>query len=178
MLLTDNPGGTMASQEALLMGPPPAGVTPPVNSDSSFLINNNNDGTQSCLGPPDFDFPQEAPDWVSIPGVQATIRATITDNPVLCPNTTILIYSVLFPPALPNYPQSTYLWTWYSPLTPDGTLSRPVTFMQSQSGVGVGTSLALADYFGFEVLSEPIDPVNFAVPSVCTMPEAQTEITK
>jgi len=163
----------MASQQALLTGPAPAGMPSPAGSDTSFLITTNTDCTQSCLGPPSWHFPQEAPDWVSIPGVQATIRATITNNPVLCPNTTILIYSVLFPPSAPNYPESTYLWTWYSPLTADGKLSRPVTFMQSQSGVGVGTSLALADYFAFELLSEPIDPANFTVPAVCTLPTSQ-----
>jgi hypothetical protein len=168
-LLEDAP---MASQEALLTGHAPKGTRPPAGSHTSFLITTNTDGTQTCAGPkskPPFDFPQEAPDWVSIPGVQATIRATITDNPVLCPNTTILIYSVLFPPATPNYPDSTYLWTWYAPLTKDGKLSRPVTFMQSQSGVGVGTSLALADYFAFEVLAKPIDPANFTVPAVCNL---------
>jgi hypothetical protein len=177
MLNTYNPGlppqAPMASQQALLTGRAPAGMQPPAGSDTSFLITNNTDCTQSCAGPPSFNFPQEAPDWVSIPGVQATIRATITNNPVLCPNTTILIYSVLFPPSTPNYPESTYLWTWYAPLTMDGTLSRPVTFMQSQSGVGVGTSLALADYFAFELFPEPIDPANFAVPSVCTLPTSR-----
>lgn len=168
------PKKPMKSQVALLTGPAPAGMHPvPAGSDTSFLITNNVDGTQACMGPPDFGFPQEAPDWVSIPGVEATIRATITNNPVLCPNTTILIYSVLFPPSPPNYPDSTYLWTWYAPLSPDGTLSRPVTFMQSQSGVGVGTSLALADYFAFKVLDQPIDPANFAVPAICNLPVAQ-----
>lgn len=36
--------------------------------------------------------------------------------------------------------------------------------MQSQSGVGLGTSLALADYFDYEEFNTPIDPCNFAVP--------------
>ncbi|MGH8479460.1 MAG: hypothetical protein ACREXK_07785 [Gammaproteobacteria bacterium] len=166
LMLYEYNSGNMASQEALLMGPPPPNVPPPPNSETGFLINNYNDGTpQSCI---QFPFPQEPPDWVSIPAVEATVQATIMNNPVLCPDTIVTIYSVLFPPAPPNYPDSTYLWTWYSPLTPDGTQSRPVTFMQSQSGVGVGTSLALADYFDYELFSEPIDPSNFAVPSACT----------
>ncbi len=167
---TDSTGNIIVSQEALLTGPSP--VAPgPQYSDTSYLITNYLEGSTtpcSCAGPAQqFDFPQEAPNWISNPGVEGTIQATITNNPVLCPNTTILIYSALFPPAEPNYPQSTYLWTWYAPLSPDGTLSRPVTFMQSQSALGVGTSLALADYFDFEVLQQPIDPANFAVPACC-----------
>jgi hypothetical protein len=168
MLNTYHPGKE-ASQEALLFGPAPAGVQPPPHSDKGFLITNYNDGTRKCNNK--FPFPQEPPTWISIPGVHGAIRATIANHPVLCPNTTITLYSVLFPPALPHYPDSTYLWTWYAP-TPgtDGTSSRPVTFMQSQSGVGLGTSLALADYFDYQPLSTPIDPANFAVPPACSGP--------
>ena len=161
--------GALQAQEALLMGPPPKGVTPPPNSDTSFIINFNDDGSETCVGPPQFDFPQEPPDWVSIPAVDATIQACITDNPVLCPNNVVTVFSVLFPPAEPNYPEATYLWTWYAPFLPgDGSHSRPVTFMQSQSGVNVGTSLALADYFYYEEYAEPIDPSKFDVPSSCS----------
>ncbi len=39
--------------------------------------------------------------------------------------------------------------------------------MQSQSGVGVGTSLALADYFYYEEFQQPIDPSNFNIPAPC-----------
>ena len=178
MFDTTNPEDPKVSQEALLMGRVPQGMPSPPNSDTSFLINNYPESPQSCIGPAQqFDFPQEAPDWISVPGVQATITATITNNAVLCPGNTILIYSVLFPPAEPNYPDSTYLWTWYSPLSPDGTLSRPVTFMQSQSGINLGTSLALADYFTFEIFSQPIDPDNFTVPSACALAEAQPQPT-
>jgi hypothetical protein len=46
--------------------------------------------------------------------------------------------------------------------------------MQSQSGVGVGTSLALADYFYYKNFSDPIDPANFAIPAACS---AQTRKT-
>jgi hypothetical protein len=165
MLSTYNPGST-ESQRALLFGPAPAGVRPPPHSDKGFLITYNSDGSQSCNS--NFPFPQEPPTWISIPGVQGTIRATIKNNPVLCPNTIITVYSVLFPPAPPNYPDSTYLWTWYAPISADGTNSRPVTFMQSQSGVGVGTSLALADYFYYDAPTKPIDPANFAVPPACS----------
>ena len=169
MLNTYNPDSTDTSVVALLTGAAPAGVTPPPNSDAGFLISYNGTTVTSCQTGSKFPFPQEPPNWVSIPAVQGTIQATVVNNPVLCPNETVTILSVLFPPSPtnPNYPDSTYLWTWYSPLTADGTSSRPVTFMQSQSGVGVGTSLALADYFYYEEFTEPIDPANFDIPSPC-----------
>jgi hypothetical protein len=171
--------GDMQSQEALLFGKAPQGVLPPPGSDVAFLITYYHSPLMTCIGGSKFPFPQEAPDWVSIPEVQGTIQATITDNPVLCPGQTVTIYSVLFPAAPPNYKQATYLWTWYAP-APDGngTQSRPVTFMQSQSGVGVGTSLALADYYYYEEFAAPIDPSNFTVPSACAGPSAgQTQKT-
>jgi hypothetical protein len=150
-----------------LTGPPPEGFTPTTPfSDSSFLINYLGSEITGGAFNGDFDFPQEGPNWVSTPGVDGTIQATVTDNPVLCPNNTVMILSVLFPPSKSgnNYPDSTYLWTWYSPLDGgDGSHSRPVTFMQSQSGVGVGTSLALADYFYYKEFEEPIDPSNFVI---------------
>jgi hypothetical protein len=175
MLFDYNPDNSqdIAAQVALLTGPPPPGTPRPPDSDEGFLINyyrNDRKGPYrgcTCIGGSAFPFPQEPPNWVSIPAVEATIQATITDNPVLCPGETITVFSVLFPPAPPNYPEATYLWTWYSPLDPTGTRSRPVTFMQSQSGVNLGTSLALADYYYYEEFAEPIDPANFAVPSCC-----------
>ena len=167
MLYTYNPDNPFTSQVALLTGPPPAGVTPPPFSESGFLINYEGDEVTNCVTGNNFPFPQEPPDWISIPGEDGTIQATVISNPVLCPNTTVTILSVLFPPSAPSYPDSTYLWTWYSPLSSDGTSSRPVTFMQSQSGVGVGTSLALADYFYFEEFDQWLDPANFAIPPLC-----------
>ena len=162
-----NPGNSFTAQVALLTGAPPQGVSPPPNSESGFLINYQGDQAISCVSGKNFPFPEEPPNWVSIPAVEGTIRATVASNPVLCPENTVTILSVLFPPSAPNYPDSTYLWTWYSPLTADGTSSRPVTFMQSQSGVGVGTSLALADYFYYDEFQQPIDPSNFNIPSPC-----------
>ena len=169
MLYTDNPSNPFTSQVALLTGAAPAGVTPPPNSDSGFLINFDGQKVTKCISGSQFPFPQEPPTWVAIPGVQGTIQATVDNNSVLCPDNTVTILSVLFPPSPTgtSYPDSTYLWTWYSPLNADGTSSRPVTFMQSQSGVGVGTSLALADYFYYEEFQEPIDPSNFNIPSPC-----------
>jgi hypothetical protein len=113
-------------------------------------------------------FPQESPTWVSTPGVGATIQACLANNPTLCPDNNVMVVSVLFPPALPNYPEATYLWTWYSPFPgSDGSHSRPVTFMQSQSKVGVGTSLALADYFYYEEFTEDISAEYFQIPPSC-----------
>jgi len=178
MLYTYNPiqpppQPPLAAQVALLTGPAPQG-SDPTDSGTGFLIGYNTDGTTSCIGGSKFPFPQEPPDWVSIPGVGGQIQATITDNPVLCPGNVVTVFSVLFPPSPPNYPDSTYLWTWYAPQSGDGTASRPVTFMQSQSGVGVGTSLALADYFYYQNFAEWFDLSNFTVPSFCS---AQTRNT-
>jgi hypothetical protein len=165
------------AEEALLFGPAPQGTTPPPGADVAYLITYYRSFiTPTCIGGSNFPFPQEPPDWVSIPGVQGSIQATITNNPVLCPNGTVTIYSVLFPPALPNYPNATYLWTWYAPMNDSGTQSRPITFMQSQSGVGVGTSLALADYYYYEEFSTPIDPANFRVlPACANQPQNKTQ---
>jgi hypothetical protein len=75
----------MTCQEALLTGPAPATVIPPPpNSDTSFLINFYNDKQPTCAGPSSgFNFPQEAPDWISIPAVKAKIQATIAGRSTL-----------------------------------------------------------------------------------------------
>ncbi len=164
-----NPGD-MVAQEALLTGPAPAGSVQPPNSATGFLININASEPSTCVSGNQFPFPQEPPNWVSVPAVEGQIQATITGNAIIAPNTTVTIFSVLFPPALPNYPEATYLWTWYAPQNTTGTQSRPVTFMQSQSGVGVGTSLALADYFYYQEFQQPIDPANFDIPACCLSP--------
>jgi hypothetical protein len=39
--------------------------------------------------------------------------------------------------------------------------------MQSQSGVNLGTSLALADYFYYQAFQQPVAPSNFDIPSAC-----------
>ena len=164
MKFTYNPVNPYTSQEALLTGTAPSGITPPANSGAGFLIDYLGNKITKAIGFGKFQFPQQRPNWVQTPAVQARIQATIVGNPVLCPNVRVTVVGVLFPPSSPNYPDSTYLWTWYSPLSGDGRRSRPVTFMQSQSGVGVGTSLALADYFDYEEFATPIPPCNFAVP--------------
>ncbi|KQB43360.1 hypothetical protein [Flavobacterium aquidurense] len=172
------PNDPFTSQVALLTGPSPLGMTPPPNSRAGFIINYSGDEITKCLGFANFPFPQEAPNWVQIPAVGGSVQATILNNPVLCPNNPVTVLGVLFPPSGNNYPDSTYLWTWYSPLNASGSSSRPVTFMQSQSGVGLGTSLALADYFDYEEFTTPIPPCNFAVPpadfEVAAKPAANT----
>ncbi len=161
-----NPGD-LDKQVALLFGKAPNGTVPPPGSDIGYLISAYSNRT-TCIGGSQFPFPQEPPNWVSIPAVQGTIQATITNNPVLCPDKTVTVYSVLFPPQPPNYPEATYLWAWYAPFPgSDGTRSRPITFMQSQSGVNVGTSLALADYYAYVEPRIPIDPSYFNVPAAC-----------
>ncbi|MEA2490105.1 MAG: hypothetical protein QOH21_1897, partial [Acidobacteriota bacterium] len=164
----------IAAEQALLTGPPPASIPAPPNSDTSFIITSYRSHLMpTCVGPPHFDFPQESPEWISIPGVQATIQATITNHPVLCPDEVVTVYSVLFPPSGLNYPDSTYLWVWYAPQEQTGRNSRPVTFMQSQSGVNLGTSLALADYFYYQPFTTAIDPANFAIPAACLTAQPQ-----
>ncbi len=170
MFFNYNPTNPYQMQSALLTGPAPQTVAPPPNSDSGFLINYTNGEVSACVGGSNFPFPQEPPNWVQIQGEDGTIQATVSNNPVLCPENTVNILSVLFPPSGNNYPDSTYLWTWYSPLNEDGSSSRPVTFMQSQSGVGLGTSLALADYFYYEEFEEWLSPFYFEIPSMCLIP--------
>lgn len=167
-----NPG-SLTTQIAILTGPAPVAIQPaPAQSATSYDIQYTNAGGATCAGPSrGFDFPQEPPDWMSLPAINGVIHATINNNPVVSPGATVLIYSALFPPSGNNYPDSTYLWTWYSPLDASGIRARPVTFMQSQSGVNLGTSLALADYFFYEEFETPIDPGNFAIPAICEVPE-------
>ena len=166
MKYTYNPTNPFTAQQALLTGPTPTGMTPPPNSGAGFLINYVGDRITNAIGFGNFPFPQQPPNWVQIPAVQGKIHATIVRNPALCPGNTATVVGVFFPPSGNNYPDSTYLWTWYSPFDRTGRRSRPITFMQSQSGVGLGTSLALADYFDYEEFTTPIPACNFAVPPV------------
>ena len=167
-----NPG-SLTAQIAILTGPAPATIQPaPAYSENSHDIQYTSTAPPTCAGQSaGFFFPQEPPNWMSLPNVQGTIQATISNNPVVSPGATVLIYSALFPNSGTNYPDSTYLWTWYSPLDDSGLRARPVTFMQSQSGVNVGTSLALADYFFYEEFQTPIDPGNFDIPAICEVPQ-------
>ena len=88
--------------------------------------------------------PTSAPaDWVS---------------PFTGTNRTVAILGVLFPPHLPQYPESTYLWTWYdyTEYSERQGPARPITFMQSASKINEGTSLALADYFQYVQLDKDV----------------------
>ena len=152
--------------ESLLTGQGPAGAPPQPHQGVGFLYTRYDDGSETCETGAKFSFGQEPPNWLTLPHIVSACEATIVDNPALCPNTTITIYSVVFPPA-DKYPQGTYLWAWYSPLSKDGVSSRPVLFMQAQSALSQGTSLALDDYFYYDMPWTPIDPANFEIPPVC-----------
>ncbi|XP_066919582.1 uncharacterized protein [Clytia hemisphaerica] len=79
-------------------------------------------------------------------------------SPITGTNRTVAIIRELFPPSLPLYPDSTNLWTWYdyTDFAPKTGPARPIVFMQSASSIGVGTSLALADYFDFVQLDNKV----------------------
>lgn len=175
----DQPAGqkAIANQTALLTGVSPAGMSnPPDHAGAGFLYTQYDDQSEGCMKGGQFAFGQEAPDWVSIPGAHGTIRGTIVDNPDLCPGQTITIYSVNFPPAGCNYPEATYLWTWYAPQAgSNGTASRPVTFMQSQSQLSTGTSLALADYYYYADFAEPIDPASLTIAPYCLSGQCEVQ---
>lgn len=175
----DQPSGQkpIANQTALLTGASPPGMpNPPTHAGEGFLYTQYDDASESCIKGGQFPFGQEPPNWVSIPAAQGTVRGTIVDNPDLCPGYTITVYSVQFPPADPNYPEATYLWTWYAPENDgDGKDSRPVTFMQSQSQLSQGTSLALADYYFYDTFADPIDPRNLEIPPYCLSSNCQVQ---
>lgn len=159
-------GKAIDAVESLLTGIAPAGKTA-AHSGTGYLYTRYRDGTEGCVTGAKFQFGAEAPKWVSIKGVHGTLAATIDAHPRLCPDVVVTIYSVLFPPN-DKYPDGVYLWTWYAPDPgSDGSASRPVLFMQADSGVNEGTSLALADYFFYRNLEAPIDPANFVVPGAC-----------
>jgi hypothetical protein len=163
-----NPASPVAVQQALMFGAAPPGIPPPPHSGASFLYTLNKDQSEQCqpmaLG-------AEPPDWAYVPAVDGVIHACVTDNPTLCPEQTVTIISVTFPPS-DEYPQGRYLWTWYSPFPgSDGTHARPVTFMESASTIAEGgTSLALADYFDYKEFTQPIDPATFVIPGACLTP--------
>jgi hypothetical protein len=156
--------------ESLLTGVPPQSAPADPYAGAGFLYTHYKDGSERCETGDAFPFGAEPPTWLSVPG-HGICEATIIDNANLCPQQTVTIWSVVFPRA-DKYPQGTYLWTWYSPLTADGALARPVLFMQAQSGVNSGTSLALDDYYWFDTPTAPIDPANFIIPPYCLTPYA------
>lgn len=112
---------------------------------------------------------QQPPNWAELGRgkIQAVIRKPVGApeswiSPFTGSSHSVGLIGALFPPAKPQYPDSTYLWTWYDyslyehkPSQPF-TKTRPITFMQSAPGAAVGTNLALADYFDFYEISSDI----------------------
>lgn len=88
------------------------------------------------------------PDWAT--AGDGEIVATITNNPVLSPDTVTRIFHN---PVNPPY----QFWIWYS------TNDTPVVFMQTAPTVDEGTSLALADYKELQPTGL-IDPHTFDIP--------------
>lgn len=161
------------SQVALLYGVAPSGTTPPPLAGKGFLYNQI---VVLVRGAPDpivykcesMPLGAEPPNWASIPGVDGQIHATISNNAALSPGQYTAVISVTFPPSK-EYPQGRYLWTWYSAASSsEGTVTRPVTFMESASTIAEGgTSLALADYFDYAVSPIPFPPSFFTCPALC-----------
>src|SRR5205085_4484473 len=97
---TAQPSGSKPVSTVLSLLTGHSAITPPVpHSATGFLCTVYEDGTSDCKTGAAFPFGQEPPAWVSIPGVQGTLRATIADNPALCPGEVVTVYSVLFPPS-------------------------------------------------------------------------------
>ena len=88
------------------------------------------------------------PDWAKVGG--GKIIATITDNPVLSPNTVTRIFNAPINPPL-------QFWIWYS------DNDTPVVFMHTAPKYEQGTNLALADY-KIAQTTPLIDPRTFDVP--------------
>ncbi|WP_223488936.1 hypothetical protein [Pseudomonas sp. A-RE-19] len=174
-----NPTAGYETSVALLFGAPPNGMPAPPNAGDGYIFNQSEILNQGVPTPLVFScqnigMGQEPPDWASIPAVQGTIHASVTDNAALSPGNQVNIISVLFPPS-DEYEQGRYLWTWYSPFPgSDGSNSRPVTFMESASSIAEGgTSLALADYFDYTVSPNWYPPYLFDVPQKCLVPQKE-----
>jgi len=171
-----NPSAGFETQIAMLYGAAPGGMSsPPALSGQGFIFNEiifitRGYPTPVVLSCQNIGLGEEPPNWAAIPAVEGTIQATVVNNPALCPNQTVTIISVLFPPST-QYPQGRYLWTWYSPFPgSDGSHSRPVTFMESASNIAEGgTSLALADYYDYLEMpaGDWFPPEFFDLPVLC-----------
>jgi hypothetical protein len=159
-------------EQVYMYGPSGPNVPAPPNSNTSYAVDNFTDKPQQCgqIKVQGISLGQEPPNWATSSVGGGVIQACINDNAELCPGNNIMVLSVIFPPSL-QYPQGRYLWVWYSPF-PDGSNglhSRPVTFMESASQIGVGTSLALADYSDYQEFAIPIDPTIFNLPASCSV---------
>ncbi len=182
-----NPSAGFGTQVAMLYGASPAEMqNPPALADQGYIFNETIFLTRGYPTPvvwncDNIGLGEEPPNWASIPAVEGKIHATVVNNSALCPNETVNIISVLFPPT-DEYPQGRYLWTWYSPFAgSDGSHSRPVTFMESASNIAEGgTSLALADYYDYleMPLNDWFPPEYFELPSICPVPSPKKQMKK
>jgi hypothetical protein len=162
-----NPKSPLVNEQACLYGKAPSTITPPGASGRGFIYDVEQTPPNTCCQLFDDGVPlgQEPPDWASVGG--GVIFASIDNNPALCPDHSVIVVGIVFPPST-QYPQGRYLWTWYSPdPATNGLSATPLTFMESASAIGVGTSLALADYFEYLPFSEPIPATYLALPSSC-----------
>ena len=162
--------------EALLFGSAPKDFSgpPPPNNGLGFSYTIYDDIPPECekIEVDGIPIGQQPPEWAYLG--KGIIHACVTNNPALCPDQTVTISSVIFPPS-DEYPQGRFLWTWYSVFPgSNGTHSRPVTFMESASAIGVGTSLALADYFDYQELTEQIPSSCLQLPAICQQPALKT----
>ncbi|XP_066929808.1 uncharacterized protein [Clytia hemisphaerica] len=108
---------------------------------------------------------QQPPWWPQLgqANIQAIIRRpeNASDewrSPLTGSDRTVAIIRVTFPSHLPNFPNSTSLWTWYdyTDFIQAKAAARPIVFMQSAPKFELGTSLALADFFDFHVLPDTV----------------------
>lgn len=162
-----NPKSPLIDEQACLYGKAPSGITPPGGAGLGFIYDVEQSPPNTCCGLFDDGVPigQEPPDWPAVGN--GVIFASIDNNPTLGPGVSVIVIGIVFPPSN-LYPQGRYLWTWYSPDPATNGLSAiPMTFMESASAIGVGTSLALADYFVYQPFSEPVPAKYLALPSTC-----------
>lgn len=191
MYFTYNTNLEQSVQTAALFG---GWSNTPYRSDGYILDKNTKTWTNRCnrLVVDGIVIGQEPPWWPMLGSAQimAVIRKPARApadwvSPLTGTNRTVAILGVLFPPHLPQYPDSTYLWTWYdyTEFSEGQGPARPITFMQSASTIGKGTSLALADYFQFHQLGEDVymntGYVIDAVKETCntTLKETNTDTT-
>ncbi|XP_066917720.1 uncharacterized protein [Clytia hemisphaerica] len=78
-------------------------------------------------------------------------------SPLTGSNRKVAIVHLTFSPHLPNFPNSTSLWTWYDYEDfLQGGNARPVFFMHSLPQANMEMSLSHADFFDFNVMSSDL----------------------
>jgi len=161
-------------QEAVMLGPNCV-QGEPLTGRAFIVSDRRTDWTSRCHP---LDLGQQSPNWPQ--KGQGKIHAVIKKpansgqnwiSPFTGSNNSVALISVLFPPTnttvFPQYPDSTFLWTWYDYSLYEDKFSdkfskaRPITFMQSAPGIGVGTNLALADYFDYYEVHQPFPNINY-----------------